>query len=198
MWLYLWDDDDEDEDEDEEDNTDPYGEDEDPNEDDSMADEAEDDGMGDDGEDEGEADVEAEEDEASKKKEEEEKKKKDDKDDKGGPGKKPDKKKMDALAKAYNFIKLPPGLDRVLRCPDCHQGSLYLDKITQTGKRIIVAIVKGVIGCDNMEKDLNVARFVCLNKSCKSYWKRTGTKYKIEVTNGTKLVKELHPFHADI
>lgn len=194
MWLYLWDDDDDDEDEDEEeDNTDPYGEDEDPNEDDSMNDEGEDEGM-DAGEDEGEGEGEA---EAEVEEEEEKKKKEDDKDDKGGKGKF-NKKKSDALAKAYDFLKLPPGLDQVLRCPDCKQASLYMDKVTSTGKRIIIAIVKGVIGCDNMDKDLNVLRFVCLNKGCKQYWKRTGTKYKVDTTSGVKLVKEVHPFHADI
>ncbi len=186
-------DDEEDEDEDDDldnddpfgdDNEDPYGVDEDPQE--------QDDEEGDEGEDEGE--------------EKKKKKKDDDGDDKGdiaakisGKGKKPSRKQMDTQAKALNLLPIPGPLAKVVRCPECKEDSLYLDTVMSTGVRITVAIVKGIIGCDNMEKDLNVLRFCCLNKKCNGYYKRTGTKYKINTTGSPlPLVIERHYFHADI
>ncbi len=190
MSSLYWDDEDDDDDSDEPDYDDPYGDDdEDPyGEDEEDQDE---DPFGDEGEAEGEGELEDE--EESKEEEKVEAKEKDD--DKSGKGKKLNMKKIKAEAKALGFVELP--VSPV--CPGCKERTIFGDKYVPTGIKIITTIVKGCIGIFNADKDLNVVRFVCLNKRCKHYYPRTGDKFKINVTKGGKnnLVVEKHYFHVN-
>ncbi len=110
-----------------------------------------------------------------------------------GLRKKPNLKKMKAVASANDFGPHIPAFP----CPGCKQASLFSDKIIPTGVRATVSIAKACIGVFSAEKDLNILRFVCLNSKCKHFWPRTGDKFMMNVANPGKLVLKKNPFHVN-
>lgn len=111
-------------------------------------------------------------------------------------GKTLDKKKADPIAmKGEAKSNNMPELIFPMCCPICKQKSLFSDPVNAAGKRISVTMALACVGMINVDAALSSVHLRCMNKECKSYWKKTGEYFLIKPT-GT-LEKKKSIFHID-
>lgn len=97
----------------------------------------------------------------------------------------PNLKRMKSISSAYGFGEHKTG--NRWKCPACKQESLFNDKIISTGLRAAVSLTFAAFGKLVVDKDLHIARYVCLNPACKHYWPNSGDKF-MKGSTGTFVV----------
>ncbi|MBQ8444537.1 MAG: hypothetical protein IJX25_04205 [Clostridia bacterium] len=88
-----------------------------------------------------------------------------------------------------------PDIALKMPCPKCKKMTLYSDKVMPTAIRLSVYIFLACYGAIPTNKAMTAPHFRCMNSKCKSYWKTTGDYFTLEPTG--KLERHQAIFHVN-